>query len=182
MVQASSPAGTPGRVPHNLKGKSMKLRKGEKGFTLIEMIVVITILGAITGAMAMTMITTMTVSQQSNDHIIALRQVQNAGYWISRDVQMTQTINITKPGVFLALSWVDWDGNDFNVDYVFDGDRLERQLNGAPGVLISDHIVVESTTCDWDDGNNEFEATIKASLGSAEIERIYEVAPRIGLN
>lgn len=160
----------------------MKLKGNEKGFTLIEMLVVIVILGAIMSVMSMTVIMIMKVSRQSNDYAIALRQVQNAGYWISRDAQMAQTVVTDEPGVFLALEWDDWEGNHYEVDYVFDGNTLERQLNGSSGILIAQYIVVADTTFEEDaDIDNKYKLTIKASHGETEVERTYEVAPRPGL-
>ncbi len=84
----------------------MKLKRNQKGFTLIEVLVVVGILGAIMGVMAMTVVTIMIISPKSNDWVIALRQVQNAGYWISRDAQRAQNIDddVTAPN-FLILTW-----------------------------------------------------------------------------
>ena len=133
----------------------MKLKENERGFTLIELLVAIAILSAIVGVTSMTIITTMRVSSDSNDWVVALRQVQNAGYWISRDAQMAQTVTTDEPGIFLTLSWADWGGNDYEVKYVFDGNTLERQLNGSVGILIADYIDLESTVCNWNDEENK---------------------------
>ena len=88
----------------------MKLKGDQKGFTLVEMITVVAILGAIMGVMAMTIGIIPKVSGESNDQAIALRQVQNAGYWISRDAQRAQNIHtdVTAPD-FLILTWTEWD-------------------------------------------------------------------------
>ncbi len=70
----------------------MKLKINEKGFTLVELVVVVAIVGTITGVMAMTIITMMQISPKSRDQANVLRQVQNAGFWISRDVLMARDI------------------------------------------------------------------------------------------
>ena len=70
----------------------MKKVAYEKGFTLIELLVTIGILGAIAGVMAMTVGMFLKVGPESNDRAIALRQVQNAGYWIIRDVTGAGTV------------------------------------------------------------------------------------------
>ena len=83
----------------------MKLKTTEKGFTLIELLVGIAIAAFVVGAASMTVITMMRLSPQTNNWAIALRQVQNAGYWISRDVMMSGEIT---PGdgnpIFLTLT------------------------------------------------------------------------------
>jgi len=160
--------------------KKMKLKAKEKGFTLIEVLVVLAILGAITGVMSMTITMIMRISPQSNDRAIVLRQVQNAGHWISRDVLMAQTVT-PEPvsGTLLSLEWDDWEGNHYVVDYVFDGNTLKRQLNGAPGILIAEYIVVDDTSFEMDDeADNEYKLIIKASHGEAEVERSYEISQR----
>jgi len=154
----------------------MKLKRNQKGFTLIEVLVAVGILGAIMGVMAMTVVTIMIISPKSNDQVIALRQVQNAGYWISRDVLGAKEVSPDETGVFLAI---DWDGDDYDVNYVFNGNELRRQLNGAsPGTLIAEYIDLGATTGSWDDEANKLSVTIRASLGEAAVERTYEVSPR----
>lgn len=156
----------------------MKLKRNQKGFTLIEVLVTIGILGAIMGVMSMTVVTIMKISSQSNDQITVLRQVQNAGYWISRDVQMAKEVSPTEAGVFLAI---DWDGDNYDVNYVFNGNELRRQLNGStPGILIAQYIVGvgTDTTFTSPDSDNKCTLTIKAERGNAEVTRVYEISPR----
>jgi len=156
----------------------MKLKRNQKGFTLIEVLVVVGILGAIMGVMAMTVVTIMIVSPKSNDQVIALRQVQNAGYWISRDVLGAKEVSTTETGVFLAI---DWDGDDYDVNYVFNGNELRRELNGAsPGTLIAEYVVGvgTDTTFTGPDDDNKYTLTVKAEHGDVEVERVYEVSPR----
>ena len=100
------------------KVQTMKLKTTEKGFTLIELLVSLAILGAIMGVMSAAVIIIMKTSSQNNEWNVNLRQVQNAGYWISKDALMAQEVDTNKPDVFLSLSWSDWNGNSYNVDYV----------------------------------------------------------------
>ena len=162
----------------------MNLKGNQKGFTLIEVLVTVGILGAIMGVLSMTVISIMIITPRTNDWAIALRQVQNAGYWISRDVLMSQIVTPAQnPGdPFLALEQ-DHDGDgvaDNTVDYVFSGDELRRELNGAsPGILIAQYIVgVGTDTTFVDDGDNKYTLNIKAAHGDADVTRVYEVTPR----
>lgn len=72
----------------------MNKRHSEKGFTLIEVLITIGIMGAIMGVMSMTIIMFLIAGPESNDRTVAIRQVQNAGYWISRDVTGAGTITV----------------------------------------------------------------------------------------
>ena len=68
----------------------MKLKTTEKGFTLLELLVALSIAAFVTAAASMTIITMMRLTPKTNNWAIALRQVQNTGYWISRDVLSSQ--------------------------------------------------------------------------------------------
>jgi prepilin-type N-terminal cleavage/methylation domain-containing protein len=162
----------------------MKLKTTEKGFTLVELLVSLAILGAIMGVMSAAVIIIMKTSSQNNEWNINLRQVQNAGYWISRDALMAQVVDTHKPDVFLSLSWSDWNGDSYIVDYVLedneDNTTLMRRLNGSE-FLIAQYIVRADTTCDWIGDDNKLTVTITASVHGDEnrdVKRTYEISPR----
>src|SRR4030042_6709943 len=116
----------------------MKLKLGEKGFTLIELLVGITIAAVIVGAASMTVVTMMRLTPQSNNWAIALHQVQNAGHWISRDVQMSQG-EIT-PGdgnpIFLTLTLPQDQNPDNNKTIVYEFENI----NGEQWLVRTDSI------------------------------------------
>lgn len=156
----------------------------EKGFTLVEVLITLAILGAIMGVMTAAVFTIMKTGSQNDEWNVNLRQVQNAGQWISRDALMAQVVDTDKPGVFLNLSWSDWDGNSSSIDYVFDGNTLTRRLNGGAAILIAQYIVHDGTLtsptkCVWTDADNKLNVTIRASLkGSRYVQKAYEIHPR----
>jgi prepilin-type N-terminal cleavage/methylation domain-containing protein len=156
--------------------------RSESGFTLIELLVVIPILSVILGVISMTIIMMMKVGTQNNDHALALSQVQNTGYWITRDVMNGQIISPQpEPGIFLRIEWDDWDGTPNEIEYVFSDNELRRQVNGSsPGTLVAKHIVIEDTTFAADPViENQYRLTVKAAQGEAEVERIYRALVRV---
>jgi len=87
------------------------MKLGEKGFTLVELVVAITITVLASGAAGAAIFQIFGGTERNSDHLTVVRQVQNAGYWISRDAQMAQSVttdNLTLPD-FLILSWTEWD-------------------------------------------------------------------------
>jgi len=68
------------------------MKPSERGFTLIELSVVIAIVALIVIAANMSIFQVVKGTERSNDQLTAIRQVQNAGYWISHDTQMSQSI------------------------------------------------------------------------------------------
>jgi prepilin-type N-terminal cleavage/methylation domain-containing protein len=84
----------------------------QSGYTLIELMVAVSIMAVASIAAGMAIYQVMGGTEDNNDHMTAIHQVQNAGYWISRDAQMAVSVNTTDdlsfPG-FLQLGWTEWD-------------------------------------------------------------------------
>jgi prepilin-type N-terminal cleavage/methylation domain-containing protein len=128
----------------------MKLFRNEKGFSLLELLVAIGIVGLVGGGMTMTTATIVKITPQSNDHIIVLSQAQNAGYWITRDMFTAQAIDINPAmGEFMNLSLTvvgDDEGNtiSYRLDDMPDmpGDikRLMRISNSVNSMLVAEYI------------------------------------------
>ena len=102
------------------------MKHGEHGFTLIELVVAMGIMVVISGAATMATFQVCRGTEDRNNQITAVRQVHDAGYWISRDAQMAQstiTDNLTPPN-FLVLNWTEWDQNNdpiyHSVTYYFE--------------------------------------------------------------
>jgi prepilin-type N-terminal cleavage/methylation domain-containing protein len=90
--------------------KMKKLHKGQKGFTLLELLIGIAITALITTAVTMTILQTFTGSTRSSNHMVAVRQVQEAGYWVSFYAYAAQDLTITGDSGFpLILQWVNFE-------------------------------------------------------------------------
>ena len=87
------------------------MKLDEKGYTLVELIIAITIMALVTAAAGGAIFQVFRNIERNNDHMTAVHQVQNAGYWISRDAQMAESVitdNLTLPDFFI-LNWTEWD-------------------------------------------------------------------------
>ena len=171
------------------------LHKNEGGFTLLELLVSLPIAALVVYAATGAIFQVLNSTRASN-YIIAYRQVQNAGYWVSNDGIQAQIIT-TGPnaGFPLVLSWTDWDDNDIHlVDYSLQAmssgglDYLQRKeiLNGDLGNPI---ITVAGEYID--PNNSSFEPinhglvfgetltfTVKAQVDQQSATRTYEIRPR----
>ena len=115
------------------------MKASEKGFTLIEIIISMTIMALASSAAGTAIFQILRNTERNSDHMTVVRQVQNAGYWISRDAQMAQsttTDNLTLPD-FLVANWTEWDasGNPtyHTARYFFEG------LTNGIGMLKRNH-------------------------------------------
>jgi prepilin-type N-terminal cleavage/methylation domain-containing protein len=160
-----------------------RIGHNQKGFTMVELLMAMAVSGIIAAAAVTTISQVFHLNARTSNHMIAVRQVQSVGYWVSHDAQMAQIV--TPAGNFdlatddLVLSWTEWNGTQRQVTYrLADGD-LTRNYSGN-SVTIGQHI--ESATGTF--ASNKLTFTITATVGSgsrAESEtRKYEVYPRPG--
>ncbi len=166
------------------------MKQGEKGFTLIEVVAGLAIMAVIVGGIGATTTTIVKNYRQAAEQNIILPRVQNAGYWISRDVQMASGITPGDPNGF-ALSLdipIDEDpNNDYGIEYLFDGNKLKRKVYDSSQTLVSetliaDYIDTDNTTFSTVDAvTGHYKLTVTAAEDAAQVTRSYEIKQRISL-
>src|SRR3972149_1181968 len=98
------------------------IHKDQKGFTLLELLIALALTGLITTGITMIISQTFTGSARSSNHMVAVREVQEAGYWVSYYAYAAQDLTITgESGFPLILQWVNFDPSEkhkieFNLD------------------------------------------------------------------
>ncbi|MEW6033810.1 MAG: type II secretion system protein [Chloroflexota bacterium] len=129
------------------------MRRNERGFALVELIVAATIMALLVPALSTGILLMVQDAQRGRNHITALRQVQNAGHWVSHDAAMARTVSTTDdpetPELeFITLAWTDWESGDVHeVIYTLDDmpDDLKKLLRRHV-VHDVDGIELENTT------------------------------------
>ena len=156
-----------------------------KGYTLIEVMVVVAILGIIMGVMTMTVNTIYQDFKIGRDDAVALRQVQTVGYWITNDIKRAKTVATNVPGVFLSLQCYYWDDgtqtmiDDQQVDYIFNNGKLSRVIGGA-SVQIAEFIDQANTTVVQDAIiASKYILTVKSVYGNKQETRQYGAIQRV---
>lgn len=168
-----------------------KLKKDQKGFTLVELLVVVAITGLITWGITMTIFQVFDINTRSTNRMAAISQLQNAGFWVSPDVQMAQ--NVT-PGVSsgfpLTLTWIEWGTNNTHeVIYslvAMSGELKKLQREHYRNLALNSTTIVaeyinpdpQKTKCEFVGGELIF--TVTATVGGESETRVYEVKPRPG--
>jgi prepilin-type N-terminal cleavage/methylation domain-containing protein len=164
------------------------LHKNQKGFTLVELLVAILITAIIVASVTMAIFQVFTGNARTSNHMTAVRQVQEAGYWVSHDTQMSNNVTTSgATGFPLILKWRDSDNLTLthSCNYTLVSNVLWRNLDGQNSTVaryINDSGSPPQTSCDFTDGKLIF--TVTATVGSPSQQRsetrVYEIVPRPG--
>jgi prepilin-type N-terminal cleavage/methylation domain-containing protein len=172
-------------------------RNTQRGFTIIEMAVALTITGLIAAGALMATMQIATQGTRNSTYTTASRHAQNAIQWISRDAQMSQVITLNGASGFpLDLNWVEWDNSNHQVVYTIADEELRRSYYVKPTgqedwqlyneTLIAQYInsLPANTSCNITSDNTLLvKITATAGIGprSISITKEREVLPRPGL-
>ncbi len=158
----------------------------QRGFTLIEMVVVLGITGAVIVVVSMTITNFFSHYQQPGTQQILLQQAQNAGYQMSRDIQMSGNVTPGSPDGFPITVNIPVDqdpNNNYQVSYLLDSEELKRRQYNSSGNLTGETTITRYV----DTGNTTFQniseglyrLTIKLSKDGETVTANYEVQRRL---
>jgi prepilin-type N-terminal cleavage/methylation domain-containing protein len=121
------------------------IAKTEKGFTLLELIIALAIGALVIGALGAALYQIFSVTDSNSHNLMAIRQVQDAGYWISRDVQQSKTDYITiddNPGT-QEIFTIIWDELDYSTGLTKTGHKTVYRLD--EGNLYRDYYITSDS-------------------------------------
>lgn len=175
------------------------MKRSEWGFSVIEVLVAMAIVAFIAGGATMATFQVINVTKSSSDHATAIRQAQNAGYWISWDALMSENAIVDddpETPDLLFLNWTEWGYGEEDSIYHLVTYSLQDLSDGI-GKLVRNHwssaganeqtLVAEYIYYDPDDIDNTTQvsyqtpvltAQITASFGEATETREYRIKHR----
>ncbi|MBN2074453.1 MAG: prepilin-type N-terminal cleavage/methylation domain-containing protein [Dehalococcoidales bacterium] len=176
------------------------MRKKELGFTLIELMIAISIMALASVAAGMAIYQVFGGTEGNNDRMTALHQVQNAGYWISRDTQMAISVNTTDTLTFpdfLHIGWTEWDDAGTPtyhlINYTLENGsnnlyslkRMHTVIGGSTEeVMVADYIFYQSGTeysSNTSSNNTNINVNITSIYDETRESREYRIKRRAGL-
>lgn len=174
--------------------KMKKLKKDQRGITLIELVIAIALTGVITAAITMAVFQVFTMNTRTSNRMAAVSQVQHAGKLVSEDILQAQSVETgVSLGFPLTLTWTDWDKTVNEVTYSITVDnRLKRSLKITPDgeepttkvSIVAEYIDPTETSCDPTGKvltpGEVLTFTVTATVGEQSETREYKVKPRPG--
>ena len=162
------------------------LRTGQSGYTVIELIAGLAIAGMLTAGLTAYLIGAMSVVHDSHDRTQSLMQVENAGFWISRDVQMSENMTFGENAGFpWLLRWKDTDYNQYVVTYSVNGTDITRSLVKNSGnstlSLIARDVDISPSSTNVSQSGSLVVFNITSNSDGVATRRAYTIQSRMAL-
>jgi prepilin-type N-terminal cleavage/methylation domain-containing protein len=166
---------------------SYKSRTGETGFTLIELLVALAVSGIIMSATGATLYQVWKNNTQNTTHMMAVKQIENALHFITRDVQMAQTIETSglPTGEVLRLSWVSWESTSTSVVYSWNSvNHTLTRTKSDEGITTTVAYAVEQapvfTPSPYTEDSQTLTVNITCTVQDVDETRVVDIVPRPG--
>ena len=155
------------------------MKYGEKGFTLLETVIAIALIAVAAGSASAATFQIFRNTERNNDYMTVVRQVNNAGYWISRDAQMAQSV-ATEPD-FLTISWTEDVTGDpiyhsvtYSVEDLTDGIGKLKRHHVSSGGADEETMVAQYIYYDPNDVDDTSKASYEQPVLTVQLTSILE--------
>ena len=179
-----------------------KLKRGQKGLTLIELVIVIGLTSIVVAAITGTILGVFNTDARTRNDMTAVYQVRHAGKLVSEDILQAQHVTPgASSGFPLSLNWtevgetpntykviyklVDMSGGPGGLKILWREYYLNSALNST--TKVAEYINPDPTKTSIDPSEpcsypncGAYTFTVTATVGGVSETRVYQVTPRPG--
>jgi len=159
------------------------MKPGEKGFTLIELIIAISIMVIASGAAAAAIFQIFGNTERNSNNMTVAQQVQNAGYWISHDAQMALTIttdNLSLPNI-IVMNWTEdaasenpiYHTANYTIEDISDNIGIIKRTHSSTAGLSEEILVAKYIYYNPPDTDNSTQVSYSGSLLTIQITSVF---------
>jgi len=157
------------------------------GYTLVELLVIIAILGVMSAVLAMTVNMALKITTTDTAQNILLSQVHQAASWISKDIRSADSITTGSGTVLCSLKRYVWNQADnitttTTIDYVVSGTSLLRKEDGNSGTIVAQFIQYPNTDTSFTadpSAANAYLLKLKAVYGNSSYKQLFRICQRL---
>ncbi len=122
----------------------MKVKSGQKGFTLIEILVTLAVGAVLLSGVVTAIFQTLRITTSASPQITALEDIKNVAYWVGKDMVSANATNLVDgalPMSSLSGNWTTWYADNstgtyksvsHSANYTLSGGKVVRNY-GVPG-------------------------------------------------
>jgi prepilin-type N-terminal cleavage/methylation domain-containing protein len=176
-----------------MKMKKLRLRKDQRGFTFLELMIAVALTGIVASAITGTILYVFNMNLSTANRMAAVRQVRHVGFWVTPDVQMAK--NVTRgenQGFPFTLTWTEWEtGNLHEITYsleymsssefkILKREHYDSGPDSTTTTIVAEYIDPVGTSFMPEAEGDAFIFTVTATVGGQSETREYEVKPTPG--
>lgn len=127
LKQASPP-----QAQMNMRRLAGALKKGQRGFTLMEAVVSLTILGLVVTPMASLFYGFLALPMQQTGQLAVSHGLRQLAQWLTEDARMAQTVIIGTSPDYVTIAWADYTVSpsvSYSARYYWNNGAVMRQIN-----------------------------------------------------
>ncbi len=120
-----------------------RLLTSPRGFTLLEVLVIVGIFTIVTGLVGRNVFQTLSIQRFWREQVVATKELRHAGSIFAGDAvyaQITSLVDGAAPVTSVTLDWTDKTGVPHTATYTLSGNILFREYDGAT-ISIARHVV-----------------------------------------
>ena len=107
--------------------------RSQQGITLVEVLVAVAVSSLISAGLGSAIYQFISIGERTSDAQKTLRDVQNAGHWLTLDGKKASSTDLDDGGPAAASMTLHWtvDSQDHSSTYYLDGTAMKRDHNGT---------------------------------------------------